>query len=311
MVGGNSPLALSEAVKRIWGQGTHPNEATQGRRAFEGLMNHGYSRKNAGDQYNHLLTSHSSVSALLAVDPGRAAEQFRAQIVAALKTIQKYENCGLQTRKQVGGEQVICKADPLWAGVLHFANRNGEPCLHFNWINSRYGNPVGTNEVRSLVTTKPYYDRQSPVDSDHQINIVEEYRKLGYEMRLDEHGKAVSNVPKQIYDGLCTRRQQALQHLAAQGRLDTPAAVEIAVLQTRLDRRLWEPADRLEVWSEKVQTLMPGFDKKMIYQPLTRDEVLKRAEERLAELQAHRPAVLVMTKQEQKQSQAYSLRLSQ
>lgn len=222
---------------------------------FPGLVDHQgvhKKQKNAGKPYCMLLTAHRSVSSALAVYPEQRVEILRAASAAAKVAVEQV----FQDRIFIRKEGKVVPGELMHAIPMHWKNRNNGPCIHANVVLPRYGRDPLSGKTYSLADTRIFFKKQNEVDLVYQYELAKNLRKLGIDAKL-EAGKCKLNVPKELQEVLCNRRDEMIAHLKREGLEPTPEALRIAALITRKDKVSLPFQACVLNWHKEVQQYAP------------------------------------------------------
>ena len=190
-----------------------------------------------------------SVSVLYGVgDKEIVAAVREAHDVAVGQALGYLEREAAYTRRGKAGRQRV-KADGLVVATFrHRTSRAGDPQLHTHAViaNTVQG---GWSLVGVWMRAVCIASRRPPATCTRRRCRGELSRSLGVSWGPVEKGSAeITGIPQGVLEHFSRRRREIVEHLAEHGR-SSPAAAEVAALETRKRKDYAVPVDRLrEEW---------------------------------------------------------------
>ena len=189
-----------------------------------------------------------SVSVLYGVGDRETVAAVRAaHDVAVGQALGYLEREAAYTRRGKAGRQRV-RADGLVVATFrHRTSRAGDPQLHTHAV---VANTVRADGRWSALDARGLYREQKTAGYLYKAALRHELsRSLGVSWGQVEKGSAeITGIPDGVLEHFSRRRREIVEHLAEHGR-SSPAAAEVAALETRKRKDYAVPVDRLrEQW---------------------------------------------------------------
>ncbi len=189
-----------------------------------------------------------SVSVLYGVgDRETVAAVREAHDAAVVQALGYLEREAAYTRRGKAGRQRVKTDGLVVATFRHRTSRAGDPQLHTHAV---IANTVRADGRWSALDARGLYREQKTAGYLYKAALRHELtRSLGVQWGPVEKGSAeITGIPDGVLGHFSRRRREILEHLAEHGRC-SPAAAEIAALETRKRKGYAVPVDRLrEQW---------------------------------------------------------------